>query len=115
MLFILAQEIRLIIPNPLQVGRLLNVGVNPLRVDKSGLVEYRFVECAFLKSAADEGCRTENGLLQTASRERCFNKDRRGKSGKEIIFLFKPAALPPGAAQGDLSKPGIPEFAAGKN
>ena len=105
----------LIISNLLQVCCLVNIGINPLRINKSGLMEYRFVERAFLKRAANEGCRPENGLLQTAPHELCINKDRRGKADKGIIFLFKPAVMPPGAAKGDLVEPGALEFTVGKN
>ena len=111
----MAQGLRLSIPNPLQIGRPLNIGVDPLRVNKSSLVEYRFVERTFLKSAANKGCCTKNGFLQTASRKRCFHKDRGGEADKKIIFLFKPAVLPPGATKRDLAKPGTTEFTSGKN
>src|SRR3972149_10801422 len=105
----------LIIPNLFQVGGLVNIGVNPLFIYESGLMEYRFVECAFLKRAANKGCRPKNGLLQTAPYELCFNKDRRGKTDKKILFLFKPAVLPPGAAKGDLVESGALEFTVRKN
>jgi len=93
----------------------VDIGINPLRINEPGLMEYRFVESTFLKRAANEGCRPEDGLLQATFRERCFKKDRRGKTSKKIIFLLKPAVLPPGAAKGDLAEPGSPEVTIGKN
>jgi hypothetical protein len=94
---------------------LFDIGINPLRIYKSGFMKYRFVERTFLKRTTNEGCRPKNCLLQMASHELCFYEDRRREADKKIIFLLKPAVLPPCAAKGNLVKSGFPEFAAGKS
>jgi len=83
---------------------LFDIGINPLRIYESGFMKYRFAERTFLKRTANEGCRPENCLLQTASHKLCFKKDRGREADKKIIFLLKPAVLPPCAAKGNIAK-----------
>ncbi len=54
---------RLIISNLFQIARVINVGVNPLRIYKPGLVKYCVGEVTVFKCTAYKSCCPENSLL----------------------------------------------------
>ena len=74
-------------------------------------MKYSIVERTTLKTTSNKGCRPEDSLLQTAPHELSINKDREGETYKKIIFLLKPAGMPPGAAKGNLTEAGSTEIA----
>ena len=81
--------------NLFQIGCLINIGFDPLRLYKPGLVKYRVGEVAALKSTAYKGCCPENHLLQAAICKVGINKNRGWETDKGVVFILKPAGLPP--------------------
>ncbi|GAX62006.1 hypothetical protein SCALIN_C28_0208 [Candidatus Scalindua japonica] len=87
----------------------MDVAFNPQGFNKPGLMKYRVGKVAVLKSTANKSCRPENSFLQTALCKLSINENGRWKADKEVVFLFKPAGLPPGTAKGNFTKTGFSE------
>ena len=65
----------LIIAHLIPICCLIDIGINPLCIDKMRLMKHRFVKRAFLKTATDKSCCPKNSLVQTALHNPCINED----------------------------------------